>query len=189
MGNHTMDSESVKKAIRYKGLTLTQAANQSNQSYINLANKLRRGGIGVSGEKELNRFGEVLDAKYYSFFEFPDGKRFGNYPDHERENTESVLTPIQVDELSFPIYQPKSVWVKASDLFNFQNVQDISLGDWVAFRFRYENENRKVTARPSLQEGKDYIRLENDWLFSLDLAAVIEPILWNLKEKQHETEK
>lgn len=177
-----MDTESVKNAIRHKGLSMTQVANRSDQAYVNLANKLRRGGLGLSGERELNRFADALEAKYYSFFEFPDGKRFGTYPDQATQNRESDLVAIEVEGLDFPIYKPQTIWVKASDIFNTYNIQNTSLEDWVDFRFRYENENRNLMGRAPLQEEKDYIKLDNDWLLSLDLASAIEPTLWKLKE-------
>lgn len=83
-----MKSEYIRKAAAYAGITLKDLSAKIGQKTSNFHNKIRRGGLGLSAEKELEEIAEALGAKYYSYFEFPDGVKIGTYPEANKEESE-----------------------------------------------------------------------------------------------------
>ncbi len=178
-----MNGESVREAVKYSEKTLKEVAVEVGWSEQNFNNKLRRGGFGSKTDDELSKVADALGGTFYSFIEFPNGKRFGYYPNQASENKEENLERVKVKGIDIPVYKPKTMWIRASDLYTKQGIQTASLKDWVALKIKHEDENRKLMIGNPVQEGIDYIVLEEDWLLSLDLASAIDPELLKLKEK------
>ncbi|MDE5758545.1 MAG: hypothetical protein K2H85_08020 [Allobaculum sp.] len=78
-----MNSETIRKAIKYAHLSLKNVAESMGQSQYAFNNKMARGGIGAKSDKELEKIAQALGAKYYCFFEFPDGTKIGDFPQND----------------------------------------------------------------------------------------------------------
>lgn len=80
-----MKAEYIRKAAAFAGITLKDLSAKIGQKTSNFHNKIRRGGLGLSADKELEEIAEALGARYYSYFEFPDGTKIGDYPEANKE--------------------------------------------------------------------------------------------------------
>lgn len=181
-----MNTDSLKDAFEYGGMTLRGIAKHLDYSEQNFYNKLRRGGIGQQTDEELQTMASVLGAKYFAFMEFPSGKRFGIFPINtinyqEKKLGEKDFEPVKEKGLPFPMYRHTAEWIKASDLYKELDIRNAAFQDWMKFKLQYENENRKMSKGKALLENVDYIPLEDDWLLSLELANTIAPEIVKVK--------
>lgn len=80
-----MKSDDIKKAAGCAGLNITELASRIGQGKHNLYNKLARGGIGIITDKELENIAQAMGARYYAYIEFPNGAKFGDYPEANKE--------------------------------------------------------------------------------------------------------
>lgn len=60
----------VKSALAFSKMTQTQVAEKMGMSRANFNKKLLRE---TFTEEELNQIAEIVGAKYFCYFEFPDG--------------------------------------------------------------------------------------------------------------------
>lgn len=86
--------------------------------------------------------------------------------------------------MGYPLYRPKTIWIKASDLYRKTKVENPSLEEWAIIRLKWEDENRKMLAKAPIKEGIDYVQIANDWLFSLELASSIDYDLKKIEEEE-----
>lgn len=183
-----MDTTSIKDALEYVNMSGRSVARQLNSSEQNFYNKMRRGGIGTQTDDELQKMASVLGASYFTFFQFPNGKRFGTYPTdavdyRNKENKKEDFEPVKEKGLPFPLYRHTAEWVKASDLYKELDIRNATFKDWMKFKLRYEDENRKMSIGKPIQEGIDYITFEDDWLLSVELAKLIAPEIVKVKQE------
>lgn len=69
-----MNSEDIKKSLVYAGMTQAELSRRIGSTPVNFQGKLKRDNF---RESELDSIAKVLGAKHVSYFEFPDGVRFG----------------------------------------------------------------------------------------------------------------
>lgn len=62
----------IRAALSHKKMTQTQLAELMGISRVSFSQKLRRE---TFKEAELEQIAEILGAKYYCYFEFPDGTK------------------------------------------------------------------------------------------------------------------